>query len=160
MDKNTIIFYKDWLVSIENLPMDKQASLVFTLLRHVLMGDPAPDDELSKMFYGFVKSQVLRDTAEDGRRHRGNQYTNWNKMEQNGTNGSDNDNDNDNVDDNDNDNMPTNVGNKEKTSKEVKKKKAKTSKADQKKNNKKACNCGKCDECKKKKNVDDDDSDE
>ena len=37
----------------------------------------------------------------------------------------------------------------EESKKENKKKKAKTSKADQKKNNKQACNCGKCEECKR-----------
>ena len=36
------------------------------------------------------------------------------------------------------------------------KRKAKPSKSDQKKNGKKACNCGSCDECKKKNKKDDD----
>ena len=39
----------------------------------------------------------------------------------------------------------------EEDKKENKKKKAKTSKADMKKNSMKVCNCGKCDECNKKK---------
>ena len=40
------------------------------------------------------------------------------------------------------------------------KKKAKPSKSDQKKSNKKACNCGKCDECKQKNKANDDEDDD
>ena len=44
--------------------------------------------------------------------------------------------------------------------KKEKKAKVKTSKSDQKKNNEKACNCGKCDECKKNNKKENDDDEE
>ena len=92
--KKSIVFYEDWLSVIEYLPEEKQATLVLRLLRHVLRGEEESNDSVSKMFFGFVLSQIERDQtkwhdikekrANAGRKHKGNQYT---RMEQNGTNG-------------------------------------------------------------------------
>jgi hypothetical protein len=128
--KGTILLYVAHYESIRSLTL-KQKGMLLDCIFLFSLGEPCnTEDPVVNMAFSFIKERitanadkyadVVQKRREAGRRHKGNQYT---RMEQNGTNGTDNDNVI--VNENVNDNEPTtNVAGeekKEKTSKEVKK---------------------------------------
>ena len=111
--KESFLLYNSFYEPIKYLSDEQLGRLLRAIFNYSSTGEITEDKEIMIAFM-FIKNQIDLDTkkyedikkkrSEAGKKHKGNQYTKWNKMEQmnqNGTNGSDNDN----VNDNDNDNV-------------------------------------------------------
>lgn len=115
--KDNVIFRRSWWQSMKNLPSDARLALYDTICKYAFDGVVPEYDPMSavSVSFSFIKQDIdsakekyqsiCKKRAEAGKKHSGNQYTNGTngtsvpKMEQNGTNGTDNDNDNDNDND-------------------------------------------------------------
>lgn len=135
--KNTVIFYKDWYDSLKGLSPEERLAIYEAVMRYAFEGEE-PQDKLVKYATALMRKAIDRDNGkydEVSRKRKEAAEKRWQERKSmqtmqvyaSDTNNADNDNDNVNDNDNDNDNEPTNVGNKEKTSKEGKKKVATTS---------------------------------
>ena len=109
--KNSFIIYNSFYEPLKNLSNEQLGKLFRAIFDYTIDGKVTEDNEILVAFM-FIKNQLDMDNekyqdikqkrSEAGKKHKGNQYTKGNKMEQmeqNGTNGSDNDNVN--VNDND-----------------------------------------------------------
>ena len=112
--KDNVIFRRSWWQCMKNLPSDARLALYDTICKYAFDGVVPEFDTMSavSVSFSFIKQDIdsakekyqsiCEKRAEAGKKHSGNQYTNGTngtsvpKMEQNGTNGTDNDNDNDN----------------------------------------------------------------
>ena len=115
--KDNVIFRRSWWQCMKNLPSDARLALYDTICKYAFDGVVPEFDPMSavSVSFSFIKQDIdsakekyqsiCEKRAEAGKKHSGNQYTNGTngtsvpKMEQNGTNGTDNDNDNDNDND-------------------------------------------------------------
>ena len=106
--KNSFIIYNSFYEPLKNLSNEQLGKLFRAIFDYTIDGKVTEDNEILIAFM-FIKNQLDMDNekyqdikqkrSEAGKKHKGNQYTKGNKMEQmeqNGTNGSDNDNVNDN----------------------------------------------------------------
>ncbi len=111
--KNSFIIYNSFYEPLKSLNDEQLGKLFRAIFNYTINGEITQDNDILIAFM-FIKNQLDMDSekyqdikqkrSEAGKKHKGNQYTNKNKMEQmeqNGTNGSDNDNVNDNVNVND-----------------------------------------------------------
>ena len=63
MDK--VIFQKEWLTAISNLPAEQQLSAYNALLNYALNGiEPEPTDIIGTLIVGFAKPTIKKDNAE------------------------------------------------------------------------------------------------
>lgn len=110
---DSMVFHKAWWESIKIMPLTARTEIYDNICKYVFDGIEPNLDPMSavSMAISFIRRDIDNDKAryaeicakraEAGRKHTGNQYTNGTngtsvpKMEQNGTNGTDNDNDND-----------------------------------------------------------------
>ena len=110
--KDSFILYNSFYEPLRYLTDEQLGKLFRAIFNYTSTGETTEEEDIMVAFM-FVKNQIDLDSkkyetikkkrSQAGKNHKGNQYsngTNWNKMEQNGTNGTDNDNDN--VNDNDN----------------------------------------------------------
>lgn len=111
---DSMVFHKAWWESIKIMPLTARTEIYDNICKYVFDGIEPNLDPMSavSMAISFIRRDIDNDKAryaeicakraEAGRKHTGNQYTYGTngtsvpKMEQNGTNGTDNDNDNDN----------------------------------------------------------------
>lgn len=111
--KESFLLYNSFYEPIKYLSDEQLGRLFRAIFNYSSTGKITEDKEILVAFM-FIKNQLDLDAkkyedikkkrSQAGKKHKGNQYTKWNKMEQmnqNGTNGSVNDNDNVNVNDND-----------------------------------------------------------
>ena len=109
--KDNVIFRRSWWQSMKNLPSDARLALYDTICKYAFDGVVPEFDPMSavSVSFSFIKQDIdsakekyqsiCEKRSEAGKKHSGNQYTNGTngtsvpKMEQNGTNGTDNDND-------------------------------------------------------------------
>lgn len=112
--KDSFIMYNSFYEPIKTLKNEQLGKLLRAIFNYTISGEITQDNDILIAFM-FIKNQLDIDAekwkdikqkrSEAGKKHKGNQYTNRNKMEQmeqNGTNGTVNENDNDNVNVNDN----------------------------------------------------------
>lgn len=105
--KDSFILYNSFYDPIKTLKNEQLGKLFRSIFNYTINGEITQDNDILVAFM-FIKNQIDLDAkkwedikqkrSEAGKKHKGNQYTTkWNKMEQNGTNGSVNENDNVNV---------------------------------------------------------------
>lgn len=121
--RKSFLFYKDWYEAISSLDADVRLEVYDAIMSRVWRSDSCTLSPMAELSMRFISPQIDRDEAkyreisdkrsEAGKKHRGNQYsfleqmeqdgtngTSVPNLEQNGTNGTDDDNDNDNVENN------------------------------------------------------------
>jgi len=105
--KDSFILYNSFYDPIKTLKNEQLGKLFRSIFNYTINGEITQDNDILVAFM-FIKNQIDLDAkkwedikqkrSEAGKKHKGNQYTTkWNKMEQNGTNGSVNENENENV---------------------------------------------------------------
>lgn len=107
--KDSFVMYNSFYEPIKTLKNEQLGKLLRAIFDYTINGEITQDSEIIVPFM-FIKNQldmdlkkwqdIKRKRSEAGKKHTGNQYTNddkWNKMEQNGTNGTVNVNENVNV---------------------------------------------------------------
>ncbi len=111
--KDSFIIYNSFYEPIKTLKNEQLGKLLRAIFDYTIDGKITQEPDILIAFM-FIKNQLDLDAdkwqdikqkrSEAGKKHKGNQYTKngtkWNKMEQNGTNGSVNVNENENVNEN------------------------------------------------------------
>ena len=94
-ERESFVFYKDWMLTLEQLTDDERLVCYDAIMRYVFYGEE-PKDRLTKIAIQQIILMIDRTyekwddirqkRSAAGKKHTGNQYSR-NKMEQNGTNG-------------------------------------------------------------------------
>lgn len=96
-EKKSLVFYRSWYEGITQLPEDMQLKM-FRAIADYQFTEKEPDDPTVKAIFCMTFKPMLDKDSQKwderrekrrqaGMKHRGNQYTKTDKMEQNGTNG-------------------------------------------------------------------------
>lgn len=96
-DKRTFVFHLDWTDILNGQPDDIRLAVFDAIIEYVKSGNEPEQETPVYLAFQFIKYQIDKDAekyaevcdkrANAGRNHKGNQYSNRNKAEQNETNG-------------------------------------------------------------------------
>lgn len=105
MEKDSFVFRKEWRDAVSGLPEEMRLEIYEAIMEYGFSGKLSELRPMAMLAFNFAKTTLDRDSeryeeirkkrSKAGQMHKGNQYQNgtsvpkWNKMEQNGTNGTD-----------------------------------------------------------------------